>query len=279
VFPFLTQQIPPMVCVSKMSRDDCMTVIRNLNQERRVMEGMTLAELRDLIKEMIGDTKAAKQTSPLYQLAEKSKGELKARAESLNIPLTGNEVKANLMRKIRETTAAMTIPTGEELMEFGKYREETMSAVQQKYPDYVQWAITMVSEEGAGCNFRLRQFVAYCLGIAHGEKPFGGIKQETKVKIEKKEPKPEPEETKSACRMTSSASARMAVPGRKMVKEEQMEDTVSAVKKEEKNAMNGALQLVMTRLTHMEIFLGQQMRASGSEASYQMPDASQRERQ
>ena len=62
------------------------------------MEGMTLAELRDLIKEMIGDTKAAKQTSPLYQLAEKSKGELIARAESLNIRLTGNEVKARLYR-------------------------------------------------------------------------------------------------------------------------------------------------------------------------------------
>ena len=154
-----------------------------------VSDSMIMPELRELWREHQAKTKASETTEPniLKALTSLTKPQLLQRCRDFDVPITGNELKDQLIIKIRDK-ALDTPPKGSDLMGFGQYAKKTYEGTCISHPEYVEWC-KQTSKEGS-ISKALHRFLDYANRRPKVELPTksekikGEVKLETKVKKE-----------------------------------------------------------------------------------------------
>ena len=144
---------------------------------------LTLLEKKSVLRELLEKLPVAHQTpdkqSGHRNLAKKNKEELKHICLELQIPLTGNETKPQLTRKIKEKqTPTPEVLADDTIADFGKYRGRTYEWIWSNDLSYCLWATDTVVEEGERCSASLRKLAEYIEHRRQGT-PEGGASAST----------------------------------------------------------------------------------------------------
>ena len=127
---------------------------------------LTLLEKKSVLRELLEKLPVAHQTpdkqSGHRNLAKKNKEELKQICLELQIPLTGNETKPQLTRKLKEKqTPTPEVLADDTIADFGKYRGRTYEWIWNNDRSYCLWATDTVVEEGGRCSTSLKRLAEY----------------------------------------------------------------------------------------------------------------------
>lgn len=117
---------------------------------------MTVPELRSLLPATSKVPDQMKGTSSMNQ------HQLRDHVKSHGIPVTGNETKGVLLRKLRDLEGpevGSVVDTDHVVLTFGKHAGKSHLQAYTRHPDYVTWARCMASE--VDCHPDLKKFVLY----------------------------------------------------------------------------------------------------------------------
>ena len=125
---------------------------------------LTLLEKKSVVREMLENLPTVTQAPGGHRnLSRKNKEELNHACVELQIPLTGNETKPQLTRKIKEKQ--MPTPdalANDMLADFGKYRGRTYEWIWSNDLNYCLWVTDTVVEEGPDkCSLGLKRLAEY----------------------------------------------------------------------------------------------------------------------
>ena len=126
---------------------------------------LTLLEKKSVLRELLEELPVVHHTPSKgghRNLAKKTKEELKQICMELQIPLTGNETKPQLTRKIKEKqTPTPEVLADDTIADFGKYRGRTYEWIWSHDLSYCLWATDTVVEEGGRCSTSLKRLAEY----------------------------------------------------------------------------------------------------------------------
>jgi hypothetical protein len=131
---------PALPAASTLNKEQC----RVLLTEHGILfsSAESVSELRSRISEIRGKT-----TPELKGLTGMSLAKLREACDLKDIPYTGNEIRGQLMRKIREHSEDQVEPKGVDTLAFGKHRGKTYLEVKNTQKTYCTWAKTVVQED------------------------------------------------------------------------------------------------------------------------------------
>eukprot|EP00435_Cladocopium_sp_Y103_P031926 s621_g8.t1 len=123
------------------------------------------ARLSELRTTMLEDQPVTlKQRMAELNEAAKKKATLVARAESKQIPMTGNMTIAQIYALAEQQLTQEVVPSPLEKMSFGTHRDKTYLEVWTQHKSYVKWAIQTM-EESDDVNWRLRRFASWAMNF------------------------------------------------------------------------------------------------------------------
>ena len=124
---------------------------------------LTLLEKKSVLRELFEKLPVVNQVPSGHRnLARKNNEELKQVCTELQIPLTGNETKPQLTRKIKEKqTPTPEVLKDDMLADFGKHRGRTYEWIWSHDQGYCLWVTDTVVEEGDKCSPSLKRLAEY----------------------------------------------------------------------------------------------------------------------
>lgn len=147
--------------ISKLTKAELLKELKKWEAHGATVDGKwSCEERRQHLKEMYARNPAQTQMS-MAGWAGKKKEEIRAHLTALNIYHTENDVKGKLLLRLRAHLDQMASTSGQDTMTIGRHRGLTYQEIRTQHPDYVQWAVTTVEEEGGSSSPELKRFVRW----------------------------------------------------------------------------------------------------------------------
>ena len=123
--------------VDALRKDECLQLMEHLG-EAQPRRGILVVELKSMIKDLLF-SKGGGQEKPLLGFAKMNRNQLAEKARQLQIPVSENHTRGQLIKIIREDLIQQSTPKGSDYLGFGKHGAKTYQEVLHLDYNYCTW--------------------------------------------------------------------------------------------------------------------------------------------